>query len=64
METHLQWNRRRAGKFHSQLSTLRDCAHFYQSRVAEQICEVVPPDYTSSLNVVYFPQLGKRMRQS
>ncbi|KAF8158870.1 muts domain V-domain-containing protein [Mycena galopus ATCC 62051] len=28
------------------------------SKVAEQICQTVPPDYASSLNVVYFPQLG------
>lgn len=28
------------------------------SRVAEQICHTVPPDYATSLNVVYFPQLG------
>ncbi|KAL5501790.1 hypothetical protein ACEPAH_9050 [Sanghuangporus vaninii] len=28
------------------------------SRVATQISETVPADYTSSLNVVYFPQLG------
>ncbi|KAH8114747.1 muts domain V-domain-containing protein [Phellopilus nigrolimitatus] len=28
------------------------------SRVAEQIGETVPADYASSLNVVYFPQLG------
>lgn len=28
------------------------------SKVAEQICENVPRDYASSLNVVYFPQLG------
>ncbi|KAG5735367.1 Prohibitin-2 [Termitomyces sp. T112] len=28
------------------------------SKVAEQICETVPRDYASSLNVVYFPQLG------
>ncbi|EJC98525.1 uncharacterized protein FOMMEDRAFT_96519 [Fomitiporia mediterranea MF3/22] len=29
------------------------------SRVASQVSETVPPDYTTSLNVVYFPQLGK-----
>lgn len=28
------------------------------SKVAEQICLTVPPDYASSLNIVYFPQLG------
>ncbi|PAV17141.1 dna mismatch repair msh5 [Pyrrhoderma noxium] len=28
------------------------------SRVAEQVSETVPADYASSLNVVYFPQLG------
>ncbi|KZT18625.1 hypothetical protein NEOLEDRAFT_1159406 [Neolentinus lepideus HHB14362 ss-1] len=28
------------------------------SRVAQQICHTVPPDYATSLNVVYFPQLG------
>ncbi|KAJ7935731.1 DNA mismatch repair protein MutS [Mycena leptocephala] len=28
------------------------------SKVAEQICQTVPPDYASSLNIVYFPQLG------
>ncbi|KAG6890840.1 hypothetical protein C0995_003273 [Termitomyces sp. Mi166 len=28
------------------------------SKVAEQLCETVPHDYASSLNVVYFPQLG------
>ncbi|GLB38388.1 putative ATPase domain of DNA mismatch repair MUTS family protein [Lyophyllum shimeji] len=28
------------------------------SKVAEQICEKVPAEYASSLNVVYFPQLG------
>ncbi|RDB18026.1 MutS 5 [Hypsizygus marmoreus] len=28
------------------------------SKVAEQICEKVPYGYASSLNVVYFPQLG------
>ncbi|KAJ7134704.1 DNA mismatch repair protein MutS [Mycena epipterygia] len=26
--------------------------------VAEQICQTVPSDYASSLNIVYFPQLG------
>ena len=29
-----------------------------QSKVAEQLSETVPPDYATSLNVVYFPQLG------
>ncbi|KAJ7212032.1 muts domain V-domain-containing protein [Mycena pura] len=28
------------------------------SKVAERICQMVPSDYASSLNVVYFPQLG------
>ncbi|KAI3616291.1 dna mismatch repair protein msh5 [Moniliophthora roreri] len=28
------------------------------SKVAEQICQTVPVDYATSLNVVYFPQLG------
>ncbi|TFY68394.1 hypothetical protein EVG20_g3567 [Dentipellis fragilis] len=28
------------------------------SKVAEDIAETVPPDYATSLNVVYFPQLG------
>ncbi|KAH9941054.1 muts domain V-domain-containing protein [Amylocystis lapponica] len=28
------------------------------STVAQQISSIVPPDYASSLNVVYFPQLG------
>ncbi|KAJ6508696.1 muts domain V-domain-containing protein [Mycena sanguinolenta] len=28
------------------------------SKVAEQVCQTVPPDYAPSLNVVYFPQLG------
>ncbi|KZT11913.1 uncharacterized protein LAESUDRAFT_670086 [Laetiporus sulphureus 93-53] len=28
------------------------------SKVAQQISATVPPDYASSLNVVYFPQLG------
>ncbi|KAK7056880.1 hypothetical protein VNI00_002597 [Paramarasmius palmivorus] len=28
------------------------------SKVAEQISQTVPPDYATSLNVVYFPQLG------
>ncbi|EMD39519.1 hypothetical protein CERSUDRAFT_111843 [Gelatoporia subvermispora B] len=28
------------------------------SRVAQQISTTVPPDYATSLNVVYFPQLG------
>ncbi|KAF7298995.1 MutS 5 [Mycena indigotica] len=28
------------------------------SKVAEQICQTVPPDYAASLNIVYFPQLG------
>ncbi|KAI0366907.1 hypothetical protein BV20DRAFT_951195 [Pilatotrama ljubarskyi] len=28
------------------------------SKVATQISGTIPPDYTSSLNVVYFPQLG------
>ncbi|KAJ6585066.1 DNA mismatch repair protein MutS [Mycena capillaripes] len=28
------------------------------SKVAEQICQTVPPDYVTSLNIVYFPQLG------
>ncbi|KAG1881991.1 DNA mismatch repair protein MutS [Suillus tomentosus] len=28
------------------------------SKVAEQICQKIPVDYTASLNVVYFPQLG------
>ncbi|KAJ6559109.1 DNA mismatch repair protein MutS [Mycena vulgaris] len=28
------------------------------SKVAEQVCQTVPPDYASSLNIVYFPQLG------
>ncbi|KAG1751159.1 DNA mismatch repair protein MutS [Suillus lakei] len=27
-------------------------------KVAEQICQKIPGDYTTSLNVVYFPQLG------
>ncbi|KAG2153131.1 DNA mismatch repair protein MutS [Suillus bovinus] len=27
-------------------------------KVAEQICQNIPVDYTTSLNVVYFPQLG------
>ncbi|KAG2129489.1 DNA mismatch repair protein MutS [Suillus clintonianus] len=27
-------------------------------KVAEQICQNIPVDYTESLNVVYFPQLG------
>ncbi|KAG2361520.1 DNA mismatch repair protein MutS [Suillus spraguei] len=27
-------------------------------KVAEQICQKIPVDYTASLNVVYFPQLG------
>lgn len=29
-----------------------------QSKVAQTISATVPPDYASSLNVVYFPQLG------
>lgn len=29
-----------------------------QYRVAQQISELVPEDYATSLNVVYFPQLG------
>ncbi|KAJ3837138.1 muts domain V-domain-containing protein [Lentinula raphanica] len=28
------------------------------SKVAERISQVVPPEYASSLNIVYFPQLG------
>ncbi|KAI0755181.1 DNA mismatch repair protein MutS [Daedaleopsis nitida] len=28
------------------------------TNVAEQVSRTVPPDYTTSLNVVYFPQLG------
>ncbi|KAF5369357.1 hypothetical protein D9758_002767 [Tetrapyrgos nigripes] len=28
------------------------------SKVAEKICQTVPPEYASTLNVVYFPQLG------
>ncbi|KAI0770485.1 DNA mismatch repair protein MutS [Fomes fomentarius] len=28
------------------------------SKVAEQVSAMIPPDYASSLNVVYFPQLG------
>ncbi|KAJ7610685.1 DNA mismatch repair protein MutS [Mycena rosella] len=28
------------------------------SKVAEQVCQTVPPDYASALNIVYFPQLG------
>ncbi|KAJ8080499.1 hypothetical protein PM082_017332 [Marasmius tenuissimus] len=28
------------------------------SKVAEQICQTVPDDYATTLNVVYFPQLG------
>ncbi|KIK45627.1 hypothetical protein CY34DRAFT_22463 [Suillus luteus UH-Slu-Lm8-n1] len=28
------------------------------SKVAEQTCQKIPVDYTASLNVVYFPQLG------
>ncbi|PIL22345.1 hypothetical protein GSI_15033 [Ganoderma sinense ZZ0214-1] len=28
------------------------------SKVATQVSTTIPPDYTSSLNVVYFPQLG------
>ncbi|KAJ6605673.1 DNA mismatch repair protein MutS [Mycena sp. CBHHK59/15] len=28
------------------------------SKVAEQMCQSVPPGYASSLNIVYFPQLG------
>lgn len=31
----------------------------FQSTVAEQICERMTYDYASSLNVVYFPQLGR-----
>jgi DNA mismatch repair protein MSH5 len=31
----------------------------FQSTVAEQICERMPDGYASSLNVVYFPQLGR-----
>lgn len=31
---------------------------FWQSKVAEQICQTVPSDYATSLNIVYFPQLG------
>ncbi|KAG2033757.1 muts domain V-domain-containing protein [Suillus americanus] len=27
-------------------------------KVADQICQKIPADYTASLNVVYFPQLG------
>ncbi|KIM89101.1 hypothetical protein PILCRDRAFT_211886 [Piloderma croceum F 1598] len=27
-------------------------------KVADQICQIIPPNYASSLNVVYFPQLG------
>ena len=33
-------------------------SHF-QSKVAEQVSATVPLDYTPSLNVVYFPQLGE-----
>ena len=29
-----------------------------QSKVAEQLSDTIPPDYATSLNVVYFPQLG------
>ncbi|KAJ7175937.1 muts domain V-domain-containing protein [Mycena filopes] len=32
------------------------------SKVAEQICQAVPPDYASSLNIVYFPQLGAYLK--
>ncbi|CAK5284093.1 unnamed protein product [Mycena citricolor] len=28
------------------------------SKVAEQVCETVPQDFTTCLNIVYFPQLG------
>ncbi|KAF5385688.1 hypothetical protein D9757_005471 [Collybiopsis confluens] len=28
------------------------------SKVAEKFCQIIPPDYASSLNIVYFPQLG------
>ncbi|VDC00678.1 unnamed protein product [Peniophora sp. CBMAI 1063] len=28
------------------------------SKVAEEISDIVPPDYATTLNVVYFPQLG------
>ncbi|THV00846.1 hypothetical protein K435DRAFT_750810 [Dendrothele bispora CBS 962.96] len=28
------------------------------SKVAERICQAVPSDYASTLNIVYFPQLG------
>jgi len=46
----------------SNLSTLT--RPLYQSTVAEQICERMPYDYASSLNVVYFPQLGSSCRSS
>lgn len=31
----------------------------FKSNVAEQISVIVPPDFARSLNVVYFPQLGR-----
>lgn len=38
---------------------LNNCNHEgLQSHVATQISETVPADYATSLNVVYFPQLG------
>lgn len=40
---------------------LMSIVFFYseQSKVAEQISTTVPSDYATSLNVVYFPQLGE-----
>lgn len=32
-----------------------------QSKVAEQISQIVPQEFATSLNVVYFPQLGDYM---
>ena len=34
---------------------------FDQSKVATQLSVTIPPDYTPSLNVVYFPQLGEHV---
>jgi len=42
---------------------LRSCSYGWvnaaQSKVAEGISPTVPPHYATSLNVVYFPQLGE-----
>lgn len=42
------------------LASVPETEYDLQSKVAEQLSETIPPDYATSLNVVYFPQLGTR----